>query len=435
MDQRVIDLGYRPRPLQAKFHKELKRFNVLVCHRRFGKSHFVLMEAIDRGLVNPRANPQYAYISPTFKQSKRIAWEILKNYAKNLPGFEPNESELRVDFQRPDKKDRVRIYLLGAEDPGSLRGLYLDGVIFDEYGEMSPDIWGPVIRPALSDREGWAIFIGTPKGMNHFWDIYDLARKSPDWYTALYKASETKVVPITELEAAKAVMSIEEYEQEFECSFSAALLGAYFGKEMELAEKEERITIVPYESSVPVCTYWDLGIGDSTCIWFVQEVGKEFHIIDYLEDSGRDLSYYARELQSKKYYYDEHVLPHDAAARSLETGKTREEVLRSLGLRTRILKKHTLEDGIDATRRILSKCWFDAIKCERGIKCLKNYEKRWDAKNKIFSSSPLHNWASHGADAFRSFAMGSREGGHRIRWQDLPRTSDSKYDIFGKRGR
>lgn len=429
-----VNLGYIPRPLQEKLHREILRFNVLVCHRRFGKTHFVLMEAIDKALRNEHKNPQYAYVSPTLKQSRRVAWDILKSYAHKIPGFEANETDLRITFPRPHKGDFVKIFLLGAEDPGSLRGLYLDGVILDEFGEMGPDIWGPVLRPALADRGGWAIFIGTPKGMNHFWDILQLARRTEGWYTAIFKASETGVVPLGELESSRAVMAAEEYEQEFECSFSAALIGAYFGKELETAEKEGRVTHVPYEKAVPVDTYWDLGIGDSTAIWFVQEVGKEYHLIDYLEDSGRDLSHYVHELQKKNYVYGEHILPHDASARDLSSGKSRQEVFRTLGLRTRILPKHKFDDGKDAVRRILGKCWFDAIKCDRGINCLKNYEKRWDSKNKIFSSEPLHNWASHGADAFRAFAMGSRDGAHRIKWQDLPRYVENKYDIFGKRG-
>lgn len=431
---KIVDIGYRPRPLQQKIHKELKRFNVLIIHRRAGKTHLSIMEILDKGLRCEKKNPQYAYISPTFKQSKRVAWEILKGYANKIPGFEANESELRVDIPRPQYGDRLRIYLLGAEDPGSLRGLYLDGVVLDEYAEMGPDLWATVIRPALSDRIGWAIFIGTPRGTNHFYDIYQTGLKNPsDWYTAIHKASSTGIIPIGELEANKAIMSEEEYAQEFECSFSAALIGAYYGKEMELCEKEGRITNVPHESGEPVDTYWDLGIGDSTAIWFVQQIGREYRLIDYLEDSGRDLPHYGRELQKKKYLYGEIVLPHDAAARDLSTGKSREEVLRNMGFRTRVLPRHSFDDGKDAARRILAQCWFDAVRCERGINCLKNYEKKWDAKNKIFSSAPLHNWASHGADAFRAFAMGSIDGAHRVKWQDLPRHVNNAYDVFAKR--
>lgn len=433
MQTKVIDLGYAPRPLQAKLHAEIKRFSVLVCHRRWGKTHFVLMEAIDRGLRCTQKNPQYAYIAPTYSQAKRIAWEILKGYANKIDGFEANESELRIDIPRPQFGDRVRIYLLGAENPGSLRGLYLDGAILDEFAEMSPEIWSTVIRPALSDRLGWGIFIGTPKGMNHFYDIFQIAKANPDWYTVLYKASETGIIQKSELEQARAIMSESEYEQEFECSFSASLIGAYYGKEMEAAEKEGRVSIVKYDRAVPVNTAWDLGIGDATAIWFTQSVGKEEHVIDYFEDSGRDLAFYVKELQKKEYIYEEHLLPHDAAARDLGTGKTRQEIFQSLGLRTRIIPKNSLEDGIDATRRIISRCWWDANRCDRGINSLKSYEKKWDAKNKIFSSSPLHNWASHGADAFRVFAMGSRAGGPRMRWQDLPRVADNKFDIFERK--
>lgn len=425
-----IDLNYFPRTHQLILHQDKSRFKVIAAHRRFGKTHWALMEMVDRSLSLGQKNPQYAYIAPTYGQAKRVAWEILKGYAKNLPDFTANEAELRVDFRRPDRNDRVRIYLLGAENYDAIRGQYFDGVVLDEYAAMSAEVWGPVIRPALSDRQGWAVFISTPKGANHFKDIYDMAGHTDGWSRFLFKASETKIIALSELEAAKAIMSEEEYLQEFEVDFGAALVGAYYGKQMKEAEQDGRICIVPYEKSVPVSTYWDLGIGDSTAIWFIQEVGKEVRVINYLEDSGRDLPFYAKEIQKPGYYFDEHVLPHDAAARDLSSGKTREEVLRSLGLRTRILPRHTLEDGINAVRVVLSKCWFDALKCERGINSLKNYEKRWDSKNKIFSSAPLHNWASHGADAFRCFAMGSRSG-ELSRKRDLPRKALTKFNVFG----
>lgn len=430
-----ISLGYEPRHHQHILHNSLKRFNVIVAHRRLGKTHFAIMELIDQGLRNERKNPQYAYIAPTYGQAKRVAWEILKGYSSSIPGFESNESELRVDIPRPHKGDRVRIFLLGAENPGTIRGIYLDGVLFDEYGEMGPDIWGPVIRPALSDRLGFAIFIGTPKGMNHFYDILQVAKKNQtgDWYHAILPASQTGILPRPELDAAKAVMSEEEYLQEFECDFTASLVGAYYGKEMKAAELENRITIVPYDRAVPVITAWDLGVGDSTAIWFMQQVGKAHHAIDYHEDAGVELSAYARVLKEKPYVYGEHLLPHDAAARDLSTGKSREEILRKLGLRVRVLPRHNFDDGKEAVRRLLRQTWFDAIKCERGINCLKNYEKRWDSKLKIFSSQPLHNWASHGSDAFRAYAMGSREldvGGREKVLSYAPRRS---YNIFGRR--
>ena len=190
MSKQIVTTGYSPRPLQAKIHRELKRFNVLVCHRRFGKTHLCLNEIIDRGLRCPHRNPQYSYVAPTYGQAKRVAWSILKEYVKDLPNLEINESELRIDIPRPHLGDHVRILLLGAENPGSVRGIYLDGVVLDEFAEMSPVIWSQVLRPALSDRLGWAIFIGTPKGTNAFYDLYRAAQENKEWYSAIFRASE-----------------------------------------------------------------------------------------------------------------------------------------------------------------------------------------------------------------------------------------------------
>lgn len=430
-----ISTGYEPRVHQARLHMLLKRFNVLVCHRRFGKTVFSLNEMIDRALRNDKKNPQYAYIAPYYGQAKRVAWDYLKEYTKNIPGVTTNEAELRVDIPRPDRGDRIRIMLLGGDNPAAVRGIYLDGVILDEYAEMDPTVWSQVVRPALSDRLGWAIFIGTPKGQNHFFDIYSSARKDPSWHTALYRASETGIIPASELEAAKLTMSEEEYEQEYECSFSAALIGAYYGKQMEQAEKEGRIGIVPYDPAVPVDTFWDLGIGDTTAIWFLQQVGREFHIIDHLESSGVGLDWYVKEMKKKPYVYSEIILPHDAAARELGTGRTRVETLRKYwgtGIKMRVLPRQDVDDGIHAVRMLLPQCWFDAVKCDRGISALKNYERKYDNKNKIFSDKPLHNWASHSADAFRVLAEGVRKEAEKQGRDNLPRTADNVYDIFGR---
>lgn len=428
-----VSTGYAPRVLQAVLHRELKRFNVIVCHRRFGKTVFCINEMVDRALSQDRKNPQYAYIAPTYGQAKRVAWDILKDAVKAIPGAIANEAELRVDIPRPDRGDRIRFMLLGAENPGSIRGIYLDGVVMDEMGEMDPIVWSQVVRPALSDRLGWAVFIGTPKGQNGFYDLYQLAITNPDWYSRMYKASETGIIPIGELEAAKAIMSPEEYDQEYECSFSAALVGAYYGKYMAEAEQDGRITDVPYDRAVPVSTFWDLGVDDTTVVWFGQLIGKRVQWIDYLEMSGEGLDYYVRELNKKNYLYGEHYLPHDAEARELGTGKTRVETFQSLGMKNiQVVPRQAIEDGINASRMLIPKSWFDRTKCKRGIESLKSYERKWDSKNKIYQQRPLHNWASHGADAFRTAAMGlddrrpSKETMKRY-----PRKADTNYDIFG----
>lgn len=426
----TISTGYQPRPLQEYLHNSLLRFNVLVCHRRFGKTVFSLNEMIDRALRNDRKNPQYAYFAPFFGQAKRVAWDYLKEYTKNIPGATANEADLRVDIPRPGRGDRIRIMLLGADNPAAIRGIYLDGAILDEYAEMDPQVWSQVIRPALSDRIGWAIFIGTPKGRNHFYEIYEAAKSASGWFTAIFKASETGIVDAQELEAARLTMSEEEYDQEFECSFSAALVGAYYGKLMAAARTEGRICRVPYDPALPVDTFWDLGIGDTTVIWFLQQFRTEFRLIDYIEESGAGLDHYARLLKERKYVYREHVLPHDGAARELGSGNTRQETLRNLGIIAQIADRQMVEDGIHASRMLIPKCVFDEHRCKRGIEALENYEKKWDAKNKIYSAKPLHNWASHGADAFRTLALNCKQEAGRIDRKNLPRQAQNDYDIF-----
>ena len=308
---KVISTGYKPRHHQQILHASMKRFNVLVCHRRFGKTVFSINELIDKAGRCKKKNPQYAYVAPNYGQAKRVAWDYVKEYTKDYPGRTVNEAELRIDM--PIEGGRIRIMLLGAENPASIRGIYLDGVILDEYAEMEPTAWTQVLRPALSDRMGWAIFIGTPKGMNHFYDIYKQAEMNPDWYTAIFQASKTKIIAKSELESAGQNMSEEEYNQEWECSFSAAIVGAYFGKQIEEAERDGRITKVLYDKAVLVDTWWDLGIRDATSIWFTQTVYGKFHIINYIEDSGRDLAHYAKLVNQLPYTYGEHQLPHDVA--------------------------------------------------------------------------------------------------------------------------
>ena len=429
-----VSTGYTPRQHQAIVHRELRRFNVLLCHRRWGKTHFALNEAIDQGLRCSKKNPVIVYIAPTYSQAKRICWDLLKSYLQDIPGATFNEADLRAEIARPSARDKVKIILLGAENPAAIRGMYIDLAILDEYSEMHPEVWTSVVRPALSDRQGGAIFLFTPKGKNHSYDLYMMAKDKPDWLVKSFKASETGIVPKSELEAAQAMMSDAEYQQEFEVSFSASLVGAYYGKEMDKAEADGRICAVPYEASMPVSTYWDLGVSDTTVIWFGQILkGREIRWIDYVEESGQGLDYYAKVLKEKGYVYDEHVLPHDASQRELGTGKSRIEVLQNLlkGARIRVAPRDNIADGISASRLLLKKSWFDKHKCAKGIISLQSYERVWDAKNKVFQDRPKHNFASHAADAFRTAAMSLDENkANREEWnRKLPRSSDSTFKV------
>lgn len=427
---KTISTGYTPRPLQSELHLKLKRFTTVVCHRRFGKSVWAINHLIDAALRCTLPNPRYAYIAPTYGQAKRIAWDYLKQYTKDIPGVEYNEADLRIDIPH----NKARIMILSADNPNSLRGIYLDGGVLDEYAEMDPTAWSTVVRPTLSDRRGWVIFLGTPKGQNHFYEHYDYGLHGkdgvadPDWASFMFKASETGIIAKEELESARRSMTEEEYNQEYECDFNAGLVGAYFAKELSAAEREGRIGKVPYDKSLPVDTYWDLGINDMCCVWFVQSLRGRHRIIDYYEISGASIPDVIRDLRAKPYSFGRFVLPHDAQARDFSTGKAQVQIFRDHGVRniTIIPKVGTKREGINAARMIFSVCEFDELKCKRGLKALANYQRKWDAKNNVFADTPLHNWASNGADAFQQFGLGARA--------DSRDTSNFIDEISGKRG-
>lgn len=388
------------------FHERKQRFSCEVVHRRGGKTVSRVNELIKCAMTEPLERPRFAYIAPYLKQAKAVVWDYLKHYTAPFRdlGADYYENELRV---RLPNQAEIRLY--GADNPDALRGIYLDGVVFDEFGTMDPRIW-PVVRPSLSDRMGWADFIGTPNGHNEFHKLYSDAAANPnEWYAALHKASETGLIPDYELASAARDLTVDQYAQEYECSFEAAIQGAYYGKEMAEAEREKRICRVAYDKASDVITAWDLGIGDATAIWFCQQIGQEFHLIDYVENHGVGLDWYAREVKSRPYVYADHIFPHDVEAKELGTGKTRKEVLGELGLKVTVAPRLKVEDGINAVRMVLNRCWFDREKCERGIEALKQYRSAFDEAKKVFSSHPLHDWTSHGADALRYLFTGFRK--------------------------
>jgi hypothetical protein len=388
---------YEVRDQFKPLHARSTRWFVGVAHRRAGKTVADINELVIGALKCDLTNPRFAYVAPQLNQAKDIAWVYLKEYTAFLSP-KINESELWVEL--PGGK-RIRIY--GADNPDRLRGIYLDGVVLDEFGDMDPTIWSQVIRPALSDRKGWACFIGTPKGKNTFHRLWTEAEGDPDWTRLMLKASETGLLDAKELSDARKMMSEDEYAQEYECSFEAAVKGAYYGKEMN--DAEERIASVPYDPRLPVHTAWDLGVADSTVIWFAQVAGRETRLIDVLKGEGVGLDWYAKELQSRDYLWGNHYLPHDVEVRELGTGKSRKEVLAGLGIKATVCPNIPIADGIQAVRMLLPTCWFDKDKCKHGIEALRMYRREFDEKRQEFRVNPLHDWTSHYADALRYFAV------------------------------
>lgn len=413
---RPARLRSRSKPLVVHFpplreHQRLlyearQRFNVWVCHRRMGKTVLALYLLIADAYANPRPRPRYGYLAPLYRQGKVIAWDLLKHLTRPLPGTKINEAELRVDLTG----DR-RIQIFGADNPDALRGLYLDGVVFDEYGQMRPRVWSEVVRPALADREGWATFIGTPMGKNHFYDLYQQAQGDATWHTAIYRASDTGVLEEAELASARATMAPEQYAQEFEVSWESALVGSYYGSYLETAQAEDRVTRVPWEPSVPVQTSWDLGVSDATAIWFIQPVGRMLHVIDYLEASDHGLEWYAKVLREKPYTYGRHFFPHDIEARDFSSdGRTRLAIAESLGLRPAVVvPRGDVADGIQAVRSLFPRFVFDQEHCHDGLESLKAYRRAWNEQRKDWDSHPFHDFSSHGADALRTFASAYQE--------------------------
>ena len=401
-----ITIPYKPRSLQAKLHQNLEqyRWGVIVCHRRMGKTVMAINHLLRAAVLCPKKAPRYAYLAPTYRQAKAVAWDYLKQFAGGIPGIKFHETELRCDLPNGG-----RISLLGAENPDSLRGIYLDGCFMDEVADMPEKVFPEVIRPALSDREGFCYFVGTPKGQNAFFEMYEQATNNDDWYTAVHKASETAILNATELRSAKEAMTSDQYAQEYECSWVANVPGAIFGKELEAAMEEGRISRVPHDPTVKVDTFWDLGVGDSTAIWFVQSVGRAIHFIDCYENRGEGLPHYVSVLSKKNYLYGDHFAPHDIEVRELGSGKSRREIAWDLGLNFRVVPKLPLEDGLHAAQMLIPRSWFDAEKCKQGLVALRQYHRGYNERARSFRTTPVDDWSSDFADALRYTAVGIKE--------------------------
>lgn len=407
-----VRIPYVPRPQQLAVHRQMAkaRFGVLVCHRRFGKTVLAVNQLVKGSVTNTKQRPRYAYVGPTYRQSKATAWDYAQYYSRPIPGQQPNQSELRIDYPN---HGQLRLY--GSDNPDSLRGIYLDGAVLDEFGMHPAKTFSEVLSATLVDRGGWAMFCGTPNGRNQFYDIAEQAKHeqaagNPDWFYAEHKASQTGLLDPAYLRSAKMVMTEDEYQQEFECSFTAAVKGAIYSKELQ--EAARRITSVPYDATLPVHTDWDLGVGDSTAIWFSQSLRSgEVRLIDYYEASGEGFPHYAKVLQAKGYVYGTHWAPHDIEVRELGSGRSRKEVAAQLGIKFETVPRlhgtigHEVEDGIHAVRMLFPQCWFDAEQCKAGIEALQNYRRDYNERLNEFKATPVHDWSSHAADAFRGLAV------------------------------
>tara|TARA_X000001388_G_scaffold69185_1_gene57517 strand:+ start:2506 stop:3801 length:1296 start_codon:yes stop_codon:yes gene_type:complete len=423
-----INIPYEPRELQSEIHQNLSKYRwaLLSIHRRAGKSVLCINELIKRAITNPKWNPRYAYIGPTYKQTKSIIFDYLKFYAGVIPGVKFNEQELSCTFP-----NGAKITLLGSENPDSLRGSYYDGIICDEYAQVNPRLFPEIIRPALSDRKGFCYLVGTPQGMsNDFYAKYQHGLKDKSWYVKVAKASETGIVDQEELDAALDLMGKKKFRQEFECDWVAALEGAIYGDILEKIENKGQVGRVPHDPTHRVSTAWDIGISDKTAIIFFQIINRAITIIDYYENSNEGLPHYINVINSKDYIYEDHYGPHDLEQREFTNGKSRREIAYELGLRFKIVPKLSIEDGIHYTQLLLNRCWIDADTCKKLIDSLRGYHRKYNENLQIFHSKPVHDHTSHACDALRCLSVGLQE--LKGDQQAPQKFADSNYNPLGR---
>lgn len=397
-----------PRPHQLPLWEYLEgggKRAVAVWHRRAGKDSLALNWAA------PAAHQRigtYWHLLPTLAQGRKTVWDGIDRQGRRMidQAFPP---ALRTNIRKDEMKIELKCgsiwQVVGSDNYDSLIGSNPVGVVFSEYSVADPAAWD-FIRPILAENGGWALFIYTARGRNHGATLYEMARTNPNWFAEILTVDDTGVLsPEAIQEERDSGMSEDLIAQEYYCSFAAALVGSYYGKQMVDAENEGRVGEVPHEVNLRVETWWDLGVGDSTAIWFVQRSGREIRVIDYHEASGEGLPYYVRVLQEKQYVYSRHIAPHDIEVRELGSGKSRRDTALSLGIRFQVAPNLPIDDGIDAVRAMLPRCWFDRKKTARLVEALKQYQKNWNEKTKTFENHPYHNWASHAADAGRYGAV------------------------------
>jgi phage terminase large subunit len=408
-----IELPYVPRDVWQGFHRARSRWTNLVAHRRSGKTFSMLAEGVARAIEGP-ANGHYIYCAPFLGQSKAIAWDILRHVAKPV-STKTSEVELWVDLINGS-----RIRLFGADRSEAMRGLRCNGLLADEYADWSASVVPEILMPMLADTGGWGIFGGTPKGRNHFHEQHERAMLDAGWHSELLPVSKTRLIPEAELEYIKTTMSPEVYAQEFECSFVAPRTGSYWGELVEQARARGRIGDFPHEPDLPVHIACDLGYTDSTAVWYWQEHPDGYRVVDYDEFDSRTLEWWMRLWGAKGYEYGTVWLPHDARAKSLQTGRSTVEQLLSHDVPCQIVPNLDVQHGIDAVRMLLPQCYFHEPTTAQGLKRLGNYRRQFNQKRNAYLDHPLHDENSHGADAFRYFSLVARRPGTREFTPDAP---------------
>lgn len=397
-------LKYEPRKQFIPFHNRTQRWASLNTHRRAGKTIALVNDIVYGALQCQLRKPQLAYIGPTFTQAKRIAWSYLKDYAEPYLAKPPQESELKLTL-----KNDASILVLGADNADALRGMYLDGTVNDEYAFWRPSVFSQIIRPALSDRNGWSVFASTPKGKNVFHDVHvdPKGRQKPEeWFKMTLQASTSGIIPPEELEALRRSMDPEEFAQEYECSFDAALKGAIYANEVNALFEDGRLLSNLYNPDLETHCIFDLGFTDATVViwWQVDPRTNKRRIVRCRATSGEDIFYHIAAIHNFPGEVGEVWLPHDARAKNLQTGKSVVEQFLSEGIRPKIVPNHKVRDRLAATRKVFPSVEIDADDTEDLVEALKSYRREWNEDLGMFSERPVHDWSSHYADCFGYFA-------------------------------
>ncbi len=373
------------------------------------------------------------YIFPTYSQAKKVIWDSVTNTGDRILDYIPtelvesmNSQEMKIRF-----KNGSLLQLVGSDNYDSLMGTNPQGVVFSEYALQDPRAY-QYIRPILTANFGWAVFISTPRGKNHLWELYQIAITNPDWFTLKLTVEDTKHIPLSEIdkERAEGIMSEDLIQQEYYTSFTMGVEGAYYSKYIDKMKVERRIDRVPWNSGYKVHTAWDLGVSDSTAIIFFQLIGQAVNIIDCYENNKEGLEHYIKYLESKPYQYGRHIAPHDIEVTEFGTGMTRLEKARQLGIKFNVAPRLSISDGIEGVRTTFSKMWIDDTYCSKLIKALENYRQEFDPKRKIYKSNPLHDWTSHFADAARYLCISLS----KIKEGMTPEKIDEMYQkaVYGK---
>jgi phage terminase large subunit len=357
----------------------------------------------------------YYYIFPTYSQAKKVIWNSITNEGKRFLDYIPptliaseNSQEMRVVLTNGSI-----IQLVGSDNVDSLVGTNPYGIVFSEYALQDPRAYH-FLRPVIVANGGFMIFISTPRGKNHLWDLFQIAKMNKEWFVYIKSVSDTRHISLEDIqkEREEGLMSDDLIQQEYFVSFDQGVEGSYYGKYIDRMRINNQIGIVPHEPGYKTHTAWDLGIRDSTCILFFQTIGTTVRIIDTYENSNYGLEHYVSVLNNKGYTYGKHIAPHDIKVRELGTGMSRLEKARHLGINFTVAPDLSIVDGIEAVRSSLSKIYINYDTSKNLIKALENYRKEWDGRRSVYRDHPLHDWSSHWCDSLRYLCI------------SLPKTKD-----------